>query len=113
MLYGGGLVAVGVLAHALAERIRDVRVSRTEAPRAPRASIPVVEQPAPRAATRVPKPTTKASTDGGEDVIAALVTSGYKKAVATEAAWACGPAERATVEAWIANALRRCLRGAA
>ena len=129
MLFGAALVAIGVLAAALADRIRGLRISRDAreaAPRraasvaahSPRATIPVVEhseyrgtpapvkQPrAPRAEPKVPSP------EGGEDVIAALVAAGYKKAIAAEAAWACSTGERTTVETWTAAALRRCARG--
>lgn len=122
MLLGAVLTAVGVLAVALADRIRGLRASREPAPRdrARRAAaIPVVEsadllratppkQPprAPRAEPKVPT-----STEGGDDVITALVASGYKKAVAADAAWACTAGERATIESWTAAALRRCARG--
>ena len=41
----------------------------------------------------------------------ALVAAGYKKPVATEATWACGAGERASIEGWTAAALRRCARG--
>ena len=124
MLLGAALVAVGVLANALADRIRGLKIAREAAPRerasrvqsAP-AIIPVIEpelvRPAPAkppSAPRIePKPT--AMTEGGEDVIAALVAAGYKKPIATEATWACGAGERASIEGWTAAALRRCARG--
>ena len=133
MLFGAALVALGVLAAALADRIRGLRVSREAreaAPRdragrapsvpaqPPRAAIPVVEhaellRPAAPKQPRTPRsePKVTASAEGGDDVIAALVASGYKKPVATEAAWACSAGERATVESWTASALRRCARG--
>ena len=136
MLFGAALVALGVLAAALADRIRGLRVSRrdaepreraTRAPSVPapsvptqgrtpvpmhaaRTSIPVVEMPPKQ--PRVPRPEPKVTaTEGGDDVIAALVAAGYKKPIATEATWACSAAERATVEGWTASALRRCARG--
>ena len=125
-LFGAGLVALGVIAAALADRIRGIRISRdvpeprpSRAQSAPaaRSGIPVVEtaellRPAttkPRAPRGEPKST---SAEGGDDVIAALVASGYKKLVASEAAWSCSAAERATIEGWVASALRRCARGA-
>lgn len=130
MLFGAALVCLGVLASALADRVRGLRVSRdgrevregressarssrvmsTSAPRGP---IQVVEAEPPRkpAATRRAAETKPQAEDGADDVIAALVASGYKKAQATEAAWACSPSERATVEHWTAAALRRCARG--
>jgi len=128
MLLGAALVAIGVLATALADRIRGLRVSRERerenAPRerASRAQvaspiIPVVEpaellrsSPPPAKPQRRVEP--KPSADGGDDVIAALVAAGYKKPIATEATWACIAAERATVEGWTAAAFRRCARGA-
>jgi len=132
MLLGAALVAVGVLSAALADRIRGLRGSREVAPRerasrapAPPAThssrtvIPVVESaelfrtPTPPAKPqRRVEPKPQSNVDGADDVIAALVASGYKKPIATEATWACSPAERATVEGWTASALRRCARGA-
>jgi hypothetical protein len=122
MLFGAALVALGVLAAALADRIRGLRISREAASRerpsraqsAP-AVIPVVElHPTPTATkprqSREPK-AAQTSTDGADDVIAALIGAGYKKPIATEATWACNAAERATVEGWTASALRRCARG--
>ena len=138
MLFGAALVAIGVLAAALADRIRGVRIARDASEALPRersangwrsravsgpahaarTSIPVVEHaeyrstPAPVKPPRAPRPEPKVpSPEGGEDVIAALVAAGYKKAIATEAAWACSSGERATVETWTAAALRRCARG--
>jgi hypothetical protein len=132
MLLGAALVAVGVLAAALADRIRGQlpvreaapreRASRTPSPQPTKspatqhAVIPVVELP--RAPVVPPaKPQRRVepkqpSADGADDVIAALVASGFKKPIATEATWACSVAERATVEDWMAAALRRCARGA-
>lgn len=128
MLLGAALVAVGVLASALADRIRNLKIAREtqQAPQQPRAArtqstptaIPVVVAPAepdvppakPSRATRAEsKPA--ADTEGGNDVIAALVAAGYKKPIATEATWACGQGERASIEGWTAAALRRCARG--
>jgi hypothetical protein len=130
MLLGAALVAVGVLSSALADRIRGIKLvrevqSRERASRAQSvaAAIPVVApaellRAAPPFAAakppRVPRAESKpvAATDGGEDVIAALIGAGYKKPIATEATWACTAVERATVESWTASALRRCARGA-
>lgn len=125
MLLGAALVAVGVLASALADRIRSPRSSR-EAPqiRATRekavpvqhTAIPVVEssevlRAAPLKPRSIRAEQRVANTEGGDDVIAALVGSGFKKAVATEAAWACSTAERATIEGWTVAALRRARGG--
>ena len=125
MLLGAALVSIGVLASALADRIRGLRVSRegyaprertsraTSVPVAPPV-IPVMEvRSAPPKPPRVPRSEPKATSnnDGGDDVIAALVAAGYKKPVAAEAVWACGMGERASIEGWTAAALRRCARG--
>jgi hypothetical protein len=109
VLLGAALVSVGVLVAALAERLRGSRAARETQVRASRA------QAAPAAAARavipVVEPSRARTRGGGEDVIAALVAAGYKKPTATEATWACGDAERATIEGWTAAALRRCARG--
>src|SRR5262245_42318136 len=92
MLLGAALVSIGVLASALADRIRGLSVSRDHAPRertsrtpaaVARPVIPVVEFEAPVRAVppkppRTPRHEPKAagSTDGGDDVIAALVAAG-------------------------------------
>lgn len=120
MLFGATLMAVGVLASALADRVRGLRVSRDTAPRgrvqAASPAIPVVEaadlpvKPAARVRAE-PKSAAPKGGDGGEDVIAALVAAGYKRPIATEATWACGAGERASIEGWVACALRRCARG--
>lgn len=126
MLLGAALVALGILAAALADRIRGLRISReAREPRAARAQpapatrsvIPVVEAADLRATPAKPLHTPPraeskvTSTEGGDDVISALVAAGYKKAIATEATWACGVGERASIEGWTAAALRRCARG--
>lgn len=124
MLFGATLVALGVLAAALADRIRGLKSSRDVMPRewVVRAAVPAIPMmevvsEIPRQAAkppRIPRVEPKAAPkgmDGGDDVIAALIGAGYKKAVATEAAWACSAAERATIEGWVACALRRCSRG--
>lgn len=130
MLFGAALVCLGVLASALADRIRALSVSREGRESAPRerssraaaasvarGPIQVVESAESAELPRkpvAPRRTSeaKARTDeGGDDVISVLVASGYKKALATEATWACTPSERATVEHWTAAALRRCARG--
>jgi hypothetical protein len=36
------------------------------------------------------------------------MAAGYKRTIAAEATWACGEAERRTIENWTASALRRC-----
>jgi RuvA, C-terminal domain len=111
MLFGAALVAIGVLAAALADRIRGLRAAR-QADRAPRsarsapAPIEVVE------AELVPEPARGSGIrDMAKDVVAALVASGYKKPIATAAVDACTSAERATIEQWTRAALRRAARG--
>jgi hypothetical protein len=128
MLLGAALVAAGVLSSALADRIRGVKIVREAQPRE-RASrgasavevraVDAVPVAAPAELRATPAKVIRAradlkpvaATEGGEDVIAALVGSGYKRPIATEATWACTAAERATVEGWTASALRRCARG--
>jgi len=127
MLFGAALVAVGVLASALADRIRGLRISRDATPRerpsrvpsvpahSVRSAIPVVEHVEPLRAVppkqaRAPRAEPKGAESGGDDVIAALIASGYKKPIATEATWACSAGERATVELWTVSALQRCAR---
>lgn len=115
ILLGAGLVSVGFLAAALAERIRVPRVQDSRET-VLRERSPVVQGPSVLPVvktTRAPRAETKASpsSEGGEVVITALVAAGYKKSFAAEATWACSAAERLTVESWIAGALRRCARG--
>ncbi len=135
VLLGAALVAIGVLATALADRIRGLQASRRERAmtpatrgtvRAARPPIDVVDAevveaaPPPRCAptgpteprpARTPRAEVKLPCDGADDVIAALVAAGYKKPIATEATWACGQGERASIEGWTRAALRRCVRG--
>ena len=111
MLFGATLVAIGVLAAALANRIRGLRATR-QADRAPRSARPA---PAPIEvveAELVPEPARGSGIrDMAKDVVAALVASGYKKLIATAAVDACTSAERATIEQWTRAALRRAARG--
>lgn len=65
--------------------------------------FPTVTQAASAARTATP--------NFGDDVIAALVATGYKRPIATQATWACEEAERVTIELWTAAALRRCGQG--
>lgn len=106
MAFGALLVVSGVLAAALADRIRGIRAQRT--PVTPRERAETVRPaPAPTPARRVPIPVTPA-TDDMNDVIAALVAAGYKKPVAAAAALGCTGQERASLESWTRAALRRC-----
>jgi hypothetical protein len=142
ILLGAALVALGVIAAAVADRIRGLRVNRPTTRREAIANADAIEVVA---APAVPKTRRQQYVDrdvgGGlivgrthvpfvrvatgesplqvkmdqdaSEVIAALVAAGYKKAIATEATWGCGAAERATIEVWVAAALRRCARGGA
>lgn len=122
MLLGAALVAIGVLATALADRIRGIRATREQAqrttsPRSTRAPIEIVEaqiesQPPPKPVRAVrPQPQPQQNNNGADDVITALVAAGYKKTIATEAVWGCTQVERATIEGWTRAALRRATRG--
>lgn len=132
ILLGASLVSIGFLLAALADRVKTgmaERATHVQRDRAPRTHAPVaipVVEPADllrqrsvtpavksvRAVRTESKPADlKANTEGGEDVIAALVAAGYKKPIATEATWGCTATERATIEGWTASALRRCARG--
>ena len=111
MLFGGALVAAGMLVPALADRIRGgTKASVQRARTVP--VIPIVE-PTGLLAVKAPRTRGLANPDSATEVITALVAAGYKKQVATEAAMGCSVAERATLEGWLAAALRRCARGAA
>ena len=128
MLFGAFLVAGGVIASAFADKIRGLRQTRpvpavprtVPTPARPSASVrqPIEVIEAELVPTLSPKPPRTPPSRGAEksltiadDVIAALVATGFKKPQATEATWACGEAERATVEAWTKAALRRCAKG--
>lgn len=115
VLFGAALVAIGVLASALADRIRGIRAERKAQERGTRAGS-VVEPEAPRSAPTPPKPEKPRAprVDGdtvASDVVSALVAAGYKKPVATEAVWSCGAHERGSIELWTRAALRRCASG--
>lgn len=117
MFLGAGLVILGFLAAALAERIRttsqtafaDPRGEEVSAPlSAPRNELPAELHHTP-AVLRAPRSVrAEAKANQGNTVINALITAGYTKNIATEATWACEAAERVTVEEWTAAALRRC-----
>jgi hypothetical protein len=115
MMLGAALVAIGVLAAALADRIRGLRIARGRATAlrepatftAPARSddrLDVVEPPATRPESRLQQVT-------ADEVIAALVAAGHKKLVATDAVHGCSDTERATIVTWTRAALRRSSRG--
>jgi hypothetical protein len=119
-LLGAGLVMLGVIAAAIADRIRGLRVNRPAARReadaievvaAPAAPKTKRQQYVDRVATGETPSQVKMDQDAG-DVIAALVAAGYKKQIATEAVWGCGAADRQTIEGWTRAALRRAQGGA-
>lgn len=128
MLLGAAFVAVGVLAAAVADRIRGIRLARETKPRRERARptrFPTVHasngaqtaSPARsfREGARPPAVDT-ASTPREvsrtlETVVTALVTAGYTTPIAREATLGCYVAERVTVEDWTRAALRRAAKG--
>jgi hypothetical protein len=117
VLLGAALVAIGILAAALADRIRGLHVTRERfrAAGPPPTSMDVIDPvlvAIPKSErARAPRSQSKAQQTTADDVVAALVAAGYKKQVAAQAVCACTAAERATIEDWTRSALR-CARGA-
>jgi hypothetical protein len=105
LLLGAALVVAGVLATAIADRVRGVRLREVTVPPAARRH---------REACRLHSAHEVESRDtsGADDVIAALIAAGFKKSMAREATRSCNDAERVTVEDWTCAALRRCAKGA-
>jgi hypothetical protein len=122
MLFGAALVAIGVIAAGLADRIRGLRITRDRAapPRNVEPQKLTPKYPAQDVAAPLPKPTREPATkpatrfDGDRlhlaTVIAALTTAGYRKATATEAAEACSSVDRSTLEGWTRAALSNAQR---
>ncbi len=110
VLLSGGLVAIGVLAAAAADRIRGLRITRE--PAATRDRVDTAQAPTTAAPSRAGSATTVRETMH-HDVVAALIGAGYRKAVAARAVAACTAREQATPEIWAAAALRRCLQDGA
>jgi hypothetical protein len=113
ILLGAALVSTGVLAGALADRIRGLRIERIERRQAPQprqheSSWPIPDKRRGQEVLKIQAPPSR----DAADVIAALVASGYKKSVASEAAMRCTAAERASIESWTRAALRNCAQGA-
>lgn len=126
MLFGAALVALGVIAAALADRIRGLRIAREAANREPReragrapsvaaqparVTFPVesaepLRAPAPKQPRARNEPKVTASTEVSEDVIAALVAAGYRRATATQAVAACSHSDQSSLENWTRAALR-------
>ena len=120
ILLGGALVALGVLAAGLADRIRGLRADRSAAAPASRALTGRTRQPIevveaevvpPRAAKRAGSQPQPVKDSAAGEVIAALVAAGYKRTIAAEAVWACVDQERSTIEMWVKAALRRAVSG--
>jgi hypothetical protein len=103
MTFGALLVATGVLASALADRIRGLCVQRQTPTPTPRVE-PQRLKPRPAAV-----PAVFTNPDGFVEVTAVLVAAGYKKVLATQATQNCSAAERASLETWTRAALRRCV----
>ncbi len=117
MLLGAGLVCLGVLMAALADRVRRLRITRDGVRSLSVARDAEISQRTP--ARELPRPVYKPPSTpvddlpGSSDVISALVGAGYKKALATQAARACTVREQTSPESWMAAALRRCAQGGA
>lgn len=94
LLVGGGLVALGIVAGAIADRIRGIRANRTT----PRPLEP--RQHGAPARTLDPNLRLR------DDVVAALAGAGYTRRQSELAADACAPSERSTIEAWTRAALK-------
>lgn len=101
MLLGAALVSIGVLAAALADRLRTPADRPHNLPRVRAA----------RATTPKQKPVIDVLAPGADDVIDALVAAGYKKDRARAAVAAIAPRDQATPEIWTAAALRHCAQG--
>lgn len=89
MLLGAAPVIAGVLASALADRIRGIRSQRAAS---------LVQQ--------APRP--KAEIIGkslGDQIVEVLVRSGYTQAIARRAVWECKSTERKSIEQWTRAAL--------
>lgn len=125
LFLGAALISLGVLASALADRIRGIRLMRAvtwearEAPlRDPPPRATVVERHARAERERAapaegspPRGTPVPHNAGmAADVVAALVNAGYRKAAAAQAVSACSPNEQVSLAQWTLAALRRCSR---
>ena len=99
MLLGALLVVVGVLASALADRIRGRRVERV-GPRARVADRPPGRDRFAQASD--------ADKKRGDQVALALMRSGWRPTIAKSATWLCGQSERLTLETWTRAALKNC-----
>lgn len=112
-LLGALLVVIGVVAAAVADRIRGIRATRDRAAFTPRETSETK-----RPSRELAKLAHDAATGGmarnamaamASDVKLALVTMGYPKAVSGEAVEACHASECSTMESWTRAALRHCM----
>lgn len=96
---GAIFATFGVLAGALADRIRHGRARRAARDNRPRDHVAKLARDV---------ITKESATDRmRSDVVLTLTCSGYTKAEAGQAADACHGSERSTIEAWTRAALRR------
>ena len=101
MLLGAALVVLGVLAGAMADRVRYGKTKRERAKTKPD------EFWRGEAKTKAELPATHAHERMAADVVAALVQSGYRKAEAVTATRECKGSEQSSLEAWMRAALKR------
>ena len=96
LLLGAALVVIGVVAAALADRIRGVRSTRESGPRAAATGSKAFAS----------RDTSISANDVvRQEVIGALVTAGFPKRAAAAATAGCTPEQRTTPEAWTRAAL--------
>ncbi len=111
---GAVLVCLGVVAGAVADRIRGSRFTRerTSTPAAPR-EVREVREPRPARAKTASDGATMATTDAHQamarDVVSTMVNAGYGRPEAIAAAQACRGSECSTIESWVRAALRRVM----
>ena len=102
MLLGATLVAIGILAGAVADKIRRLR---TDGPRRERGQRDRSE----RRPARSAEPGQMTAT--GRHVAATIAAAGFPKRRAQAAVEECPDVERDTVERWTRAALQRCMTG--
>lgn len=108
MLLGAALVALGVLAAGIADRIRGIKLTRERASSSQERRRPPIDELEKTEAREANH--TDATKAMARDVIRALTTAGYHKSVAAEATWSCDGAARGTLESWTRAALGRAMR---
>jgi len=127
ILLGSLLVVIGMIGSAIADRIRGIvrrrllvaqseplvarqrnrRVPRPFIPGSPIASAPPIPGAAAPQVMALVKSKKSPDEIMADDVLAALVASGYTKRIAEVAVRSCIGDERATTETWVKAALRR------